>query len=107
MEGLISSGDVNLRGLNLQVRSIDVPYEMMYLSRIILVMHALEVDISKTVVRAYQAKTYKDPSANINPNANFFLKSSFNALSSITGRNIMIKSSRMLIPAAEYTKAWE
>jgi hypothetical protein len=86
---------------NLQVKSIDVPYEIMYFNRIILVMQALEVDISQIFIAGAHGGTHKEPRANMNPKANFFFKSRFRALSSITGKNIMIKSSSMLTPAAE------
>ncbi len=59
------------------------------------------------IERTSSSRTYKEPRANINPSANFFFKFSCKALSSITGRNIMIKSWRMLRPAAEYTKPRE
>lgn len=79
----------------------------MYLSRTMLVTHALERLVSRRLCESGPGTTHNDPRANINTNATLFLKSRFRSFNSAIGSSMITISSKMLNPAPAYTSANE
>ena len=88
----------------LHVESRELPKDMMYLNRIILVIHALELLLA-LFIQKDGIGTHKDPRAKMKHSAIFFLRLRFRSFSSEIGNNITTKSSAIANPAPLKIKA--